>query len=198
MSKRKSSLAWCAALLLSPAAPADETIRVESGTMVEQGKLEVSGATTLVVPRTAKIARAERPDVEISARKQLAFDGQPPRSILMAHWGGYLGVMSCRDGDRLYLFPYGEWNTEPKGKKKKKRAGAGPAPGGQGASVRLRLSVPTELQVITNALPPGEGPCSAEYPSRFDEEPPKESYWYAHTAPPPKWTRIDLTPGRKK
>lgn len=204
--------AFCSVLLLSQAAVADETsadqtaagnaIQVETGTVTEVGQFDLSGASTLVVPRSAKITREERSDVLISARKQLAFDGQPPRSILMTHWRSYLGLMSCRDGDRVYLFPYGEWDAAaPGGKKIRKRAGAGPKTGGQGASVRLRLSVPTILQVVTNSVPPEKGACSAKYPSRFDDQSLTESYWFTNTAPPPKWTRVELTegrPGKKK
>lgn len=32
--------------------------------------------------------------------------------MLMAHWRDYLGVMNCRDGKRMYLFAYGEWNSK--------------------------------------------------------------------------------------
>ena len=163
--------------------------------MAEGGQLELSGSSTLIVPRFAKITKTERADIEISARKQLRFDGQPPRSMLMTHWRDYLGLMSCRDGDRMYLFPYGEWDNQPEGKKKKKRGSAGTQPGGGGASIGLRLEVPLTVQVITNALPPKQGPCSAKYPDPFDAETLKESFWYTHTTPPPNWTRVELTEG---
>lgn len=169
--------------------------------MVEEGQLDLANATTLVFTRTAKIDREERPDVQISARKQLTFDGQPPRSILMADWPDYLGVMTCRDGERVYLFTYGEWDpANPDGKKKKKVRPVKGA-GKQGASVGLRLSVPVTLQVVSNRLPPEKGPCSAEYPSRFKDDPSTKSYWYTHSAPPLNWTRVDLKdgrPGKKK
>ena len=191
----KCAAACCVALFLSQAVLADETVQVENGNIVESGQLDLSGASTLIVPRSSKLVREERPDVAISARKQLQFDGQPPRSILMVHWRDYLGVMSCRDGDRMYLFAYGEWDSQPDAKKKKRRAGAGPKPGGSGASVRLRLSIPVAVQVISNSLPPEKGPCSAKHPDRFDDESLKDSYWYTYTTPPPNWTRVQLTEG---
>jgi hypothetical protein len=194
-SRMRHTVACCVALLWSQAALASDAVQVENGTVVEGGQLDLSGAGTLVVPRSAKITKTERADIEISARKQLGFNGQPPRSMLMAQWREYLGVMSCRDGERMYVFPYGEWDAQPENKKRKKRAGAGPAPGGSGASVRLRLEVPLTVQVITNSLPPKQGPCSAKYPDPFDEDSLKESYWYTHTAPPPTWARVELTEG---
>lgn len=194
-SKMRHTIAGCVVLLLSQAALADDAVQVENGTLVERGQLDLSGASTLIVPKSAKLVRKELSEVEISARKQLTFDGQPPRSMLMEHWREYLGVMSCRDGDRMYLFPYGEWDAQPKGKKKKKRAGAGPAPGGQGASIRLNISIPIAVVVITNSLPPEKGPCSAKHPSPFDDKSLADSYWYTYTAPPPNWTRVELTEG---
>lgn len=169
--------------------------------MVEEGELDLADATTLVFTRSAKITREERPDVLISARKQLSFDGQPPRDIRMADWPGYLGVMTCRDGERVYLFTYGEWDpADPDGKQKKKVRRAKGA-GKQGASVGLRLSVPVTLQVVSNRLPSEKGPCSAEYPSCFKDGPAAQSYWYTHSTPPPNWTRVELKagrPGKKK
>lgn len=184
-------VACCVTLLMSQAALGDDAIRVENGTLAEDGQLDLSGTTTLVFPRSAKVTRAERPDVLISARKQLAFDGQPPRSMLMTHWRHYLGVMYCRDGERMYLFPYGEWDTRPKGRRGRPRGGA--VAGGGGAAVNLKLTVPVPLQVISNTLPPKQGPCSAQYPSAFTDEPATESYWYTHSTPPPNWTRVELT-----
>ena len=195
----KESLACCVAILISQAALGSDAIEIEEGTLLESAQLDLSGATTLVFPRAAKITRAERPDILISARKQLGFNGQPPRSMLMTHWRHYLGVMYCRDGERMYLFTYGEWDTRPKGKRGRPRGE--PGVGGGGASVNLKLSVPLTLQVIGNKLPPEQGPCSAKYPAPFNDESPTESYWYTHTTPPPNWTRVELTeaaPGKKR
>lgn len=192
-------LAFCAACLSAQIALADDAIRVENGNFPANGHLDLSGATTLVFPRSAKVTRGDRSDIEIAARKQLEFAGQPPRSILMEHWPNYLGIMYCRDGERLYLFPYGEWDTRPKGKRGRVKKVA-TADGG-GASVNLRLVIPVTLQAIGNAMPPKQGKCSAEYPRSFDDESPSESHWYTHTAPPPNWTRVDLAaggPGKKK
>lgn len=195
----KRTVTFWSALLLSRVALAGDATQVENGTVVENGQLDLSGATTLVVPRSAKLARAERPDVQITARKQLGFDGQPPRSMLMTQWRHYLGVMYCRDGERMYLFPYGEWNADPK--TRKGRARPDKTGRSRGASVGLNLSVPVPLQIITNRLPPDKGPCSAQYPAPFRDESLPDSYWYTHTAPPPNWTRLELTegaPGKKK
>ena len=197
----RDSLACCAVLLMSQAAWSEDAVQVENGTVVEVGQLDLAYATTLVFTRSAKIVREERPDVLVSARKQLSFAGQPPRSILMADWPGYLGVMTCRDGDRLYLFPYGEWEAANPDGKKKKRVRPAKGAKSQGASVGLRLSVPVTLQVVSNRLPPEKGPCSAEYPARFKDDPSTKSYWFTHSAPPPNWTRVELKegrPGKKK
>lgn len=181
----KRTVAFCLALLIPQAALGDDAIQVEGGSLVESAEVDLSGVDTLVFPRRVKVTRTERRDILISTRKQLGFDGHPPRSMLMKHWRDYLGVMYCRDGKRMYLFTYGEWNSKIEG----------------GASIKLTLSVPVGLQVIGNKRPPRKGPCSAQYPSQFTDEPATESYWYTHTTPPPNWTRVQLTendPGKKE
>lgn len=68
----------CLALLLSQAALGGDAIQVEEGSLVESAELDLAGADTLVFPRRVKVTRTERPDILISARTQLGFNGHPP------------------------------------------------------------------------------------------------------------------------